>query len=736
MVSRRGAMVAGSLGLFFLLLLGTSGVAEGPLAVVPGVTHLRMYRAEGPWVIQVVEADLAQEELGVRALLAGGRSMGRGTLSQMVARSSAGEWRAVAAVNADFFALGGGAYASIPLGMHVQDGELVTLPDATRSVLYVLSDRTAHIGRFRAKAWLAGPDDLLYPIAALNRPPGYSDVVLFTAKFGAETRCAEGTTQISVVNLSGRPRANAEVSARIASIAVNARQAIPAEGAVLAARGVAAYALRKLAVGDEVKVRVEMEPEVGEIVSAVGGGPRLVRDERMAVELREERFAQSFGWRRHPRTGIGLRDGRLLLVAVDGRQPGYSDGMTLWEFAQLFLELGCREAMNLDGGGSTTMVVADQVVNSPSGGVERGVANALAVFSTGPIEARPMPVAEAVGPPVRMSVEPAEGTVLAGERLKLVAWGWDEESRAAALDATSVRWECPSSLGYLDDEGVLWTEGVSEPAMGLVVARCGELEAAAVLQVVPAPVRLAIMPDRVRVGPGAAQAFMVRAYDDENRLIRLSEGRVVWSCEPKEAGATMSGSGVLEAPPGEGLLTVTARVGEVTGEAEVAVGAVSDVLMDFEEANGWSYWSSPEGLPGGVEVVEDATNPANHCLRLSYDFSEGTGTRAAHAVLNLPLPETNMITAWVVGDAQGAWLRARVRDGEGKGFAVDLADRVGWSGRWRGLAASLPEEAVPPLTLESVYVSEYHADRQPCGAILVDDIGAARRGAGGEAREE
>ena len=70
---------------------------------------------------------------------------------------------------------------------------------------------------------------------------------------------------------------------------------------------------------------------------------------------------------------------KLLLVAVDGRQPGYSVGMTLEELAHFFLKLGAVDAMNLDGGGSTTMVIGGEVVNSPSDGRERPVGSALLV---------------------------------------------------------------------------------------------------------------------------------------------------------------------------------------------------------------------------------------------------------------------------------------------------------------------------------------------------------------------
>lgn len=120
-------------------------------------------------------------------------------------------------------------------------------------------------------------------------------------------------------------------------------------------------------------------------LEAVGGHPVLVREGELSAEARD---SNAFAVTRHPRTAVGLTaDGRVLLVVVDGRQPGRSVGMSLRELGGLMLALGARDALNLDGGGSTTLVVRGagragglQVANSPSDSAgERPVGDALAV---------------------------------------------------------------------------------------------------------------------------------------------------------------------------------------------------------------------------------------------------------------------------------------------------------------------------------------------------------------------
>ncbi len=713
-MSVRRIVVVLVVGLSLSLSLLGLGLAQEPIPIAPGTTHTEIYRPEGPWAIHVVETDLSQQHLELRALLGSGQRIGRGTVAQAATAVRSQDRRPVAAVNGDFFSLADDEYGGIPLGLHIDEGELVTLPDPSRSVLYLLADGTVHVSRFRANAWLHGPSDLLYPVAALNRPPGQSELVLFTPRFGERTRGDEQTTQFALANLSGPVCANARLKATIAAITTGAAQPIPPEGAVLAARGVAAYALRGLKVGDEVELSLTLEPQTATIKEAIGGGPRLVREGRVSVEHLEERFADTFATRRHPRTAAGVSDGALLLVTVDGRQPGYSEGMTLPELAQLLINLGCQEAINLDGGGSTTMMVRDQIVNSPSGGAPRPVANALALFTTAP-----------VGAPIRLSVAPTGVCLMSGQQLALEASGLDTYYNPVPVPRAEVQWQCPSAVGQITEAGLFTAAEVAGPMVGLVAARWKDLTAACVVRIVPAPARLVLVPDQAVVSLGGTQRFIATAYDDEGRPLRVPAEQITWCCEPQDLGGQFPAPGLLRAPSQRGVLRVVARVGGAQGEADVWVGGAPLVLEDFERQNGWNYNCQPSGIPGEVQRADDPVVAGNHCLRLKYDFSAAEATRAAHAELNLPLPTRGLLLLSALGDAQGAWLRARLRDGAGQVFTLDLAERVDWSGEWRALRAPLPEGAVSPLTLESIYLVEYHADRKPAGQLLLDDIAVA-----------
>jgi hypothetical protein len=142
-------------------------------------------------------------------------------------------------------------------------------------------------------------------------------------------------------------------------------------------------------VGARLRIDLRLRPSVPPEKSGckaeamVGGGPRLVS--RGKINVPEEKFAHAA--LRHPRTAFALtRRGTFLFVTLDGRQPS-SVGMTLRELAAELIEMGAVEAMNLDGGGSTTMVVSDAVRNSPSDGKERPVSDAILIFSVPDLDA-------------------------------------------------------------------------------------------------------------------------------------------------------------------------------------------------------------------------------------------------------------------------------------------------------------------------------------------------------------
>jgi hypothetical protein len=373
------------------LPLGTRALDErrSSVQLTPTVRWTRISREGGPWRVNV----LSVEPAGRVAVTTGGDAVGVRARPSALARRLAG----VAAVNGGYFAADGN-----PAGVLASAGVLLSEPVGGRTAL-ALGDHQRRLTalRFAGAVTLDGETRLLDGVnrrlgvvpacggrggdRPTERPDAAttctdpSEIVLFTPQWGSRA-----------------PAADRHALVRAGLIAGRGRRAIPDDGMVLGATGNAARFLDQAgATGAAAEADLGLNTPGGRLTTEgvagiVGGGPRLLTNGRVRVRAAAEGFAPlsapwfygSFVAGRHPRTLAGVRtDGTLLLVTVDGRRPGWSAGVTLPEAARLMQALGARDALNLDGGGSSAMTVRGRVVSRPSDpSGERPVSDALVVL--------------------------------------------------------------------------------------------------------------------------------------------------------------------------------------------------------------------------------------------------------------------------------------------------------------------------------------------------------------------
>jgi hypothetical protein len=327
--------------------------------VAPGVVHRSVRDLRGPWAIQLLEIDLALCKPMLRASKPGPPLAVRATTSSLGSTS-------LAAINADFFMLPGGT----PVGPHVEAGEVLVGP-GLRPAFLISRDgwsagRTTIVGTVTH-----GSDNTA--LAQINRPLTATEgVAVYTAWYGDTIGAARATQALQLRLLTqnvGVVTAMLDTTFTLQSGSV----------AVRASPGAGSWLMRR-SIGDTIRWHAHLAGPGGQVVvDAVGGFPVIVQNGRDVV-AEQEGINENFGPRRHPRTAVGWNAQRLLLVVVDGRQPAWSVGMTLAELAALFIRLGATDAINLDGGGSSAMVIRGRVVNRPSDAQgEREVGNALVV---------------------------------------------------------------------------------------------------------------------------------------------------------------------------------------------------------------------------------------------------------------------------------------------------------------------------------------------------------------------
>lgn len=322
-----------------------------------GLTLTKIRRGTGHGPVQLWAARLdPRDGWRVRVEPGGYSVLQRARTSKLAARQ-----RAVLAVNGGFFAYDGAA-----VGAMLINNEWIRLPWGGRTAVGFDDNGKARIGNLQTSATARFSSGLELPIRDLNGWPDTGRVTALTRRFGTFYRLTSG--EMAVVVSKGK----------VISRPGGGGTPIPADGFVLVASGGARPYLEKVALGEGASLNIT---PIGwpRITTALGGGPRLIRNGK--VDIRDENFRSDVTSGTGPRTAFGVdRQGRYIILVADGRQKFYSTGLTLSELAASMQKMGAVEAMNLDGGGSTAMAVRGRIVNRPSDGTERSVSNALLVM--------------------------------------------------------------------------------------------------------------------------------------------------------------------------------------------------------------------------------------------------------------------------------------------------------------------------------------------------------------------
>ena len=387
---------------------------------------------EGPLTVTAILVDRRQKGVRVEAALGYDQvwkdnpSQGRERVATLAQRHGA-----VAALNAGFFTFSSGH----PIGLHVQDGDLVTEPALNRSAL-VLTDDDSRIAAFTF-AGEVSVNGAKHALNGLNRKAGAgTELLLFTPRFGEKTLPVPGRVEVALEVPAGPVVPGKPLAGKVLQIGEGGATPLRPGVVVLSGGGAAAEFLRANAiVAADLTVTLDIRTvdnapfPVTEIRHAIAGSPRILTGGRVTLRLREEGVGVSFSTTRHPRTAAGITgDGRLVFLTVDGRQSGLSRGVSLEETARWLMKFGAVDGVNLDGGGSTTLALRGSVANSPSGGAERAVANMFVVHAAdgadpGDAAAR-YSLTGGTGAP--LSVGTAVQFTLSGpkpELIKRVAWG-------------------------------------------------------------------------------------------------------------------------------------------------------------------------------------------------------------------------------------------------------------------------------------------------------------------------
>lgn len=667
------------------------------------------------WLLKV---HLSHPSITTDVVTAPGVTKGE-ALSAMAVRAGA-----VAAVNGDFFDIG---QTGIALGSVVRGGEFLQsrIPEWPNAA-GVGKDRIGQLLDVTLEGTVTLPSGS-YKLGAINLPTVQSHTIgLFTPMWTiSRDRAMYGATEArEVVVRAGKVTS---VSDKVTA------QPVPADGFVLVGREEFAKPLAALKVGDPVMLSYRSKPDAQ---WAVGGYRYLVKDGRIA-ELDDKKYM--------PRSALGFSaDGRqLFLLAADGRSEA-SGGVTLRGLAEMMLGFGATDVLELDGGGSTTMVARRpgeqglSVLNQPSDGRERSIPNGVAIFAT-----------PGSGVADSLTVVPGgEARVFPGLTRRLSVAAYDEQFGPAPVGFVAWR---SQGVGSVSPEGLFRSDGPGKSvvtAQALVAgpgqpsgtgagtgqARGGRIGLGPLARVPGATVtgrldltvlgpleRIVVDGEGLRLSPGQTGSFTIRGYDAEGYGASIDPSDLTFSYDTALLRVEVVAGGVRVTPQkdGVGLIKVTVQGKEAwVPVASARAFAVVDV---FDRIGSWMFEKYPATVTGALSAAPGRSGLG---LKLSYAFGNEGGNRAAYAqatpLLELP-GRSETVGLWVKGDGKGAWLRAVLIDANGATHTINLVRHVDWTD-WRYVEAPVPAGAAFPVKLYRIYPVETDAERHYSGELIFDDL--------------
>lgn len=634
---------------------------------------------------------------------------GRSSLNYVADYLEDNDFTVVAGINADFFELSSG----ISQGIVITDGN-IKASDNSKYAIGFYEDGTAIIGKpnIEIVATIGGAEFIgLHINKELTESMGFG---LYTRDYAETTETSIPSINVIIETDSIDFQIGGVVAGRVTAVTSSSgKLTIPSGCVVMSIASNSSYAtaleaVGRVSVGDSVSITVGGSSDWRNIKYAVGGGSILVEDSSVQTQ-----DSSSVSKDITARSAVGVkRDGTIVFYTVDGKQDKLSKGITLSELADRMEELGCVTALNLDGGGSTTIAVkfpGDEsitTVNSPSDGEQRKCANFIFLVNT----ARP------TGAAANLVVYPYSAVVLKGSTIPYDVIAVDSGWYSCELPSTGVGYS--SDLGVFSDGGAFKAE---ETGLGSIYATLDRLEGSTSVTVIDNPSSISILYEELEyditgrtigVAPETQLNLLAKvSVEDFNIDIRSSNSAFSWQI-----------SGDIGTVDENGLFTAASTESDVSGKITVSYGDKSaelSVTVSSSSVEGWAIEgfeagstlpvSDSEALSVSRETNIDNVRYGKSSLKLSYDFSSATSLTAS-----VYQPISSGIThlgLWVKGDDSDNMLALNIGQSVLEVCTLDFSD-------WKFFSVKLGDDTAS-LNGYSILAGD---DTAVQGSVLIDQL--------------
>ncbi|WP_127581193.1 stalk domain-containing protein [Paenibacillus koleovorans] len=687
----------------------------------------------------VVEVDLKNPLVRLDTMAG---TNGQFTKKQTV-REMANETGAVAGINGDFYNT---QAEGVPMGPQIMNNKvLATPPYLPGFFTFALTrDNKPVVDLFTFQGQVTASNGASYPLGGVNKTyywyeddgmheggkHAYIDgLYMYTNTWGQIERSNDGVTVPTEILVQ-----NGIVKQIALSGVIN--QVAPVDGYILRAAGKADEFVRKnIKVGDKIQSDYKMfaqdfskSYDVASFKMMIGGGSILVEDGKVASYSREASGVDGYSYRSRTAMGYSKDERYAYLITVEN--AGESKGMSLPELQQFMIKIGVWKGLNLDGGGSTQLITRplgefNNVLTSVTeygGTYERRVVNGVGVYSNAP-----------KGEVKEIALKGAT-TLFLNEKATYSLKAYDIYYNPVDLGSQNTAqtiWSTSQPIGTFNGN----TFTALQPGQTTLTVKSGQASKQLDVEIIGKNqlASLKVQPSSQALLPNAIYKLPVVAMTKSGITRTVPPELIKWQIEGFKGQIEGDKLTVQSIDAGTKQGRLYAQYDGFTTMVAMTV-VQQQTLLDFEAAASTpiAFTGFPAEVAGTAKRYSAPGMPSGaYGLSLAYDFTKGTGTKAAYAAFGtngtgIAVPgQPTALSLKVKGDNSFNWVRAEIIDAAGQSKLIDLTQYMNWTD-WKTLTADLKTYNVTyPITLKRVYVANPlngQDERAAKGEVLFDDI--------------
>ena len=670
-------------------------------SLADGVRYEKIQRlTKSGWLdINIVRIDMTNEDTSVKGLISNKGVSTRETVTNLTNQNNA-----LAGINGDFF-----NYSPVPnpVGGMINDGEIIVSPedkqyswpafmvDKDNIAKSIILDRTMTAKSMRSAGVVK--IDMINKTRSVKNAANLS--AMYTDKWASSSpgnTLSKNVTEIVVDN----------------DIVTHIRKnqgpvQLKKDRYVIHLRGSYNNQSSHFQIGDTVSLETKTVPGLENIKFLIGGSSQILKDG--SPTQTHHVIAGN-----HPRTGIGVsKDGsEMILATVDGRNSN-SKGVSQKEFGNILKSLGMYDAVNLDGGGSTTMAVkktndsSAKLVNKPSDGGQRKVANGVGAFNN-----------STKGELKKIKIDTIDSNMFVDSRRDFVVKGLDGHLDDVKIDTDKVKLSVEGVKGQLDGS----TFKALESGRGKVVAKYEDYETSLDIRVLNNPQAINPSQKKFNLAPGEKKLIKPMSVTDGNGLKALVEARDFELDINKDLGEVKDDGYFYAKENASGSGAITVKFKNAVNSILFSIGSSKKEVQGFGNINDLTFESYPSYVNGSLSANSE-TKVGKNSIKLSYDFTKGNDTRAAYMTFKKPIKiekDTISIGFWAKGDKNYSSLKGILLDQNKKEHYVTFKELIDFD-NWQYVRADLPED-INFESLNKIYVAETSKVASHEGSILIDGL--------------